>query len=70
MTAQMIKLSNSSSTLNPEFLILEFRIHPDVMLLSDSTVFICGGLTDQGISRRGGEGVKCADASQFVDSMY
>lgn len=39
------------------------------MLLSGSAVFICGGLTDQGFSRRGEE-VKCADTSQFANSKY
>jgi hypothetical protein len=53
-TAQIINLSTLPSTWQPSFSILEARVHPNAVLLPDNTVFICGGLTNQGLPSMGG----------------
>jgi hypothetical protein len=54
-TAQMIDLSTLPSTWQqPSIEMNEARVHPNVVLLPDNTVFICGGLTDQGLPSMGG----------------
>jgi Galactose oxidase-like, Early set domain/Glyoxal oxidase N-terminus/Kelch motif len=53
-TAQLIDLSTLPSKWEPSFPILESRIHPNAVLLPDSTIFICGGMTNQGLSSSGG----------------
>jgi hypothetical protein len=53
-TAQMISPLSASPSWGPPLPILEARIHPNLVLLPDNTVFICGGMTDQGAPFRGG----------------
>jgi hypothetical protein len=53
-TAQMISPIDPTPKWSPPYSLLEARIHPNVVLLPDNTVFICGGLTDQGPPLRGG----------------
>ena len=42
-TAATMNLSTMSPTWDPAFQLLEARVHPNVVVLPDGTVFICGG---------------------------
>jgi len=43
-TGQTINLDNRSLAWNPAFPLMEKRVHPNIVLLPDGTVFICGGM--------------------------
>jgi hypothetical protein len=53
-TAQLINLSTLSPTWGGTFPLLEARVHPNVVLLPDGTVFICGGMEETGTPPTGG----------------
>jgi hypothetical protein len=53
-TAQVINLSTLSPTWGPTFPLLYARVHPNVVLLPDGTVFICGGMEETGTPPTGG----------------
>jgi hypothetical protein len=46
--ARLINLSSMTPAWGPEFTLLYPRIHPNVVLLPDGKVFICGGMEDTG----------------------
>jgi Galactose oxidase-like, Early set domain len=52
--ARLINLSAMSPTWGPEFNLLHPRIHPNVVLLPDGKVFICGGMEETGTPPTGG----------------
>lgn len=45
-TGQTINLGTRSPSWDPAFPLLEKRVHPNVVLLPDGTVFICGGIEE------------------------
>jgi len=53
-TAQLINLSTLSPSWDDAFPLLEARVHPNVVLLPDGTVFICGGMEETGTPPTGG----------------
>lgn len=53
-TGQIINLSTLTPTWEPEFPLLESRVHPNVVLLPDGKVFICGGKIASGTPSNGG----------------
>ncbi len=53
-TAQSINLSTLSPSWDAGFPLLEARVHPNVVLLPDGTVFICGGMEATGTPPTGG----------------
>jgi hypothetical protein len=53
-TAQRINLSTLSPAWGGTFPLLEARVHPNVVLLPDGTVFICGGMEETGTPPTGG----------------
>jgi Galactose oxidase-like, Early set domain len=52
--AQLINLSTLVPSWGAPFQLLEGRIHPNVVLLPDGTVFICGGMAASGTPSNGG----------------
>ena len=52
--ARLINLSAMTPAWGPEFTLLHPRIHPNVVLLPDGKVFICGGLEETGTPATGG----------------
>jgi cytochrome oxidase Cu insertion factor (SCO1/SenC/PrrC family) len=42
-TAQTMNLTSMSPSWDPPFSLLEARVHPNIVVLPDGTVFICGG---------------------------
>lgn len=53
-TGQLINLSVLSPAWEDPFPLLEARVHPNAVLLPDSTVFICGGMGETGSPPTGG----------------
>jgi hypothetical protein len=53
-TARLINLSTLSPSWGTPFPLLEGRVHPNVVLLPDGTVFICGGMEATGMPPTGG----------------
>ena len=52
--ARLINLSAMTPAWGPEFNLLHPRIHPNVVLLPDGKVFICGGMEETGSPPTGG----------------
>jgi hypothetical protein len=68
-TAQVISPLAPSPAWSQPSPLLEARIHPNVVLLPDNTIFICGGMTDRGAPFRGGRCELYNTSSNTISEM-